>query len=211
MLLLTTPYNPNLNKNQIQKIGNIITYIFSKLNKETLSLKKVIKLLYFIDEMSVSKSGAPITMLKYQAWIQGPVPKDIFYAAADISKNRSNSQIGLENYIEVEEKLFNNKPFMSLSSKVEPNIDLITKYEIKIIDSILSKYGEWNGKQLEKETHKKGGLWDEVVEQNDLKQHFKDKKTSECFIDFVNLINDDLKKLNYDSSIQSHQFDNNFC
>ena len=59
----------NLNKYQANKVGNIISYILSKIEEVgKVSIKRVIKLLFLIDRNSVEISGAPITWLDFKAW-----------------------------------------------------------------------------------------------------------------------------------------------
>jgi len=63
-------------REQIEKIGNSIVYLSSKIDK--ISKTKLLKLLYVLDEISIKRSGIPFLNLKYKVWKFGPVADDLF-------------------------------------------------------------------------------------------------------------------------------------
>lgn len=201
----------NLSQYQVEKVGNIIAYILNFVKRD-ISIKRVVKLLFFIDKRSVELTGAPITHLEFKAWEQGPVPDDVYFAAINIMNNNPFNTLGFDKFIKVEQRVHLSTKYPCVSSIVAPDMSLFSKYEIKVFDEVLSKYGNWNGNKLEAETHKKEDLWDKVVTANNLKQQFKTKKTSNYPIDFYSLVVDDeLKRLNYESSQNALNFDKEYC
>lgn len=58
------------------KIGNLLAYISSKI--EDINLRKLIKLVFLIDEESVRSRGISVTWLTYYAWEKGPVAPCIY-------------------------------------------------------------------------------------------------------------------------------------
>ncbi len=58
------------------KIGNTIIYFSQHIDQ--LSKTKLLKLLYILDEISISRSGIPVLNLKFKAWKFGPVSEDLF-------------------------------------------------------------------------------------------------------------------------------------
>jgi uncharacterized phage-associated protein len=201
----------SLNTYQIEKVGNIISFILNEIKKDV-SIKRIVKLLFLIDKTSVEKSGAPITWLEFSAWEQGPVPADIYFSAINIMKNDLAKSNGFDKFMKVQEREFLSKKFPSVSKVKNPDLSAFTKYEKIIIEEVITKYGSWNGKKLEEETHKKGDLWDKVVTANGLKSRFKTQKTSNYPIDFYSLVEkDELKRLNFESAQHSSIFESEYC
>ena len=121
------------------KIGNLLAYISSKI--EDINLRKLIKLVFLIDEESVRSRGISVTWLTYYAWEKGPVAPCIYEI-----KDRGGI---FSKYISVhrnrEEKVI---------------ITQFSKKELRLIDSIIDKYGQLSADDLSEITHKPGGLWD---------------------------------------------------
>ena len=131
------------------KIGNLLAYISSKI--EDINLRKLIKLVFLIDEESVRSRGISVTWLTYYAWEKGPVAPCIYEI-----KDRGGI---FSKYISVhrnrEEKVIIT-PFVD---KNESSIQF-SKKELRLIDSIIDKYGQLSADDLSEITHKPGGLWD---------------------------------------------------
>ena len=58
------------------KIGNLLAYLSSKV--KDINLRKLIKLVYLIDEESVVSRGLSVTWLTYYVWEKGPVAPCIY-------------------------------------------------------------------------------------------------------------------------------------
>lgn len=162
-------------------IGNLLIYIANKI--PCLYQTKLLKLLYLIDEYSVSNYGTPMTWLDYEVWELGPVAKDIYY-----SKNTFENRFA--DYIRFE-KIEENKYIVSALKKC--NLDEFSEMDLYIIDSVLAKYGSMSGKELINITHEPNSLWSKVKNEHNLS--FKDQKISDYTIDFTELISGDEVKL----------------
>jgi len=201
-----------LNIPDIHKVGNIISYLVSSTDYD-MSLKKVVKLLFFIDELSVEKTGVPITWLNHCAWHKGPVAPEVYFSAINILNEYPEKSGGLDDYVTVVEGEYKGTNYPRVSNISDPDTKEFTKYELSVIDEIIEKYGEWSGIKLEKESHIKDGLWDTIVVANDLQQRFDEGETMSRFpIDFYGKIeSDELKKLNFKSAQESRKFDLVYC
>ena len=119
------------------KIGNLLAYISSKI--EDINLRKLIKLVFLIDEESVRSRGISVTWLTYYAWEKGPVAPCIYEI-----KDRGGI---FSKYISVhrnrEEKVIIT-PFVD---KNESSIQF-SKKELRLIDSIIDKYGQLSADDL---------------------------------------------------------------
>ncbi|MCP5064147.1 MAG: SocA family protein [Ignavibacteriae bacterium] len=187
------------------KIGNILFYLSSKI--EFLSLTKAIKLLYLIDEISVKKSGVPVTWSDYKVWKYGPVPEDIY---DEIKYGRDNfSSTPLEDFLTIDRSY--NETRNQEEVKLKPNSEHtfddseLSDYEINLIDEVISKYGNKSATEIIEILHKEGTLWHSIVEKKRLQESFKIRNNKSNYsIEFVELIKDDIiKSLAMKSALES--------
>ena len=131
------------------KIGNLLAYISSKV--KDINLRKLIKLVYLIDEESVCSRGLSVTWLKYYVWEKGPVAPCIYnikYNGGIFSK-----------YINIHRNR-EEKVIITPSINEKESLIQFSKKELKLIDSIINKYGYLSADELSDITHKPEGLWD---------------------------------------------------
>lgn len=131
------------------KIGNLLAYISSKV--KDINLRKLIKLVYLIDEESVSSRGLSVTWLTYYVWEKGPVAPCIY----DIKKNGGNFSKYISIHRNSEEKVIVTPSVNERESALQ-----FSKKELKLIDAIIRKYGSLSADELSDITHRPGGLWD---------------------------------------------------
>jgi uncharacterized phage-associated protein len=201
-------------KTQRDKIGNIIVHISNEVpEKGKVSLTKMVKLLFLIDESSVLKTGVPITWLDHYAWKRGPVADDVYFEIKRLEhKEVKDTELSLDEFIEVYEDMYQGSSFTAIKAKKTFNKEIFTSYEVTVIDEILRKYRDWSAKELEDETHKEGTPYDLVVKANKLQQVFEIKGKSNIPIDFINLIQDSpFKKLAYKNAYDSLSFESDIC
>lgn len=105
------------------KIGNLLAYISSKI--EDINLRKLIKLVFLIDEESVRSRGISVTWLTYYAWEKGPVApciyeiKDrggIFSKYISVHRNREEKVIITPFVDKNESSMMSFSPLVSLAS-----------------------------------------------------------------------------------------------
>ncbi len=135
------------------KIGSLLSYISATIPEIT--LRKLIKLVFLIDEESVKTRGLSLTWLTYYAWEKGPVAPCIYEVKnnggmfADFVNVRKNA---LEQNV--------------ITTRLELETCKLTfsKKEQRLIDAILEKYGHMTADELTDITHAENGLWQKVTQ-----------------------------------------------
>src|SRR5690606_34201165 len=147
----------------IDKIGNSLIY-FSN-NMPSLSKTKALKLIYLLDEFSISKYGVPFFNLEYEAWKFGPVNQELY------SQLESQQTLAsLKKYIYIH-KGANNSSF--IKTKLEFNDDEFSDNDLKLLEDLTRVCKNQNADDLVGITHRKGGLWHQVVLKHNLLEDFE--------------------------------------
>lgn len=177
-------------KLNIERISGLIHLLAERVPK--LYFTKLLKLLYIIDEIAVKETGVPVTWLKYRVWKRGPVAKYVFDEIKFYDGENLKDKIRIEG---------NEYGLVLISIKKFENSEF-SKYEIDLFDRVISEYGNKTSEELVEYTHKKGGLWNKVVQERKLEEKFSDEdNTSPFSIDFTELIkNEPLKFMAYESA-----------
>ncbi len=128
------------------KYKQAILYLCTKLGKEIRGKKKLAKLLYFVDFDFFEKNQKYFTGDKYKALPMGPFP---------VSLNEMTMEMAKEKTLKVESVNEHNgynatEVYTCLKN---PKISVFSKEEIEMLDRVIIKYGNLNGKQLEDLTH----------------------------------------------------------
>ncbi len=80
------------------KIGNLLNYLSTQI--PNLSMTKLLKLLYLIDETAYFRTGVPVTWLDYKVWEMGPVAEELYNELRyDQSLIQNGEKINLEPFI----------------------------------------------------------------------------------------------------------------
>ncbi len=129
-----------------KKYQNALIYLCEKLNCEIRGKKKLAKLLYFADFDFYEKNEKSITGDKYLAYPMGPFPTSLDEMTDILTKEKA---ISVE---QVEEREGYN-PTEVYRCLTKPDISFFNEEEIKMLDRIVTKYGQLTGKQLEELSH----------------------------------------------------------
>ncbi|WP_300977923.1 Panacea domain-containing protein [Flavobacterium sp.] len=172
------------------KIGNVLNYFASQI--DYLSMTKTLKLLYILDETSIKETGTPVTWLDYKVWENGPVAIDVYN---EIKHQEvfcyHGKELSLLQFIELEKK-FNadrNSEEVFLKPNGYFNKGIFNRYELKLLETIVFKYGNWNATELIHFLHEEGSLWHKMVSEHNLKDHFKQiGKITNHSIEFSDLL-----------------------
>lgn len=172
------------------KIGNVLNYFASQI--DYLSMTKTLKLLYILDETSIKETGTPVTWLDYKVWENGPVAIDVYN---EIKHQEvfcfQGKELSLLQFIELEKK-FNadrNSEEVFLKPNGYFNKGIFNRYELKLLETIVFKYGNWNATELIHFLHEEGSLWHKMVSEHNLKDHFKQiGKITNHSIEFSDLL-----------------------
>lgn len=159
-----------------KKIGALLAYLsFSMPNVE---LRKLLKIIYLIDEQSVKERAFPMTWLDYYAWAKGPVAIDVYEikngAMSDFVSCAKNSA---GKWIVAPKK---NAEFPVLQG-----MKAFSEYEKSIIDGVIAKYGKSSSDELTNITHERNSLWYKIVTENNI--DFSKNPKSNCHIDLNRL------------------------
>lgn len=171
----------------IDKLGNTLIY-FSK-NMSSLSKTKALKLIYLLDEYSIEKYGIPFFNLEYEAWKFGPVNQEIF-----TQLDSQDSLAYLKNYIYIT-KGGNNSSF--IKTNCEFSDDEFSDNDINLLEYITKAFKTSSAEELVNLTHKKDGLWYNLVKKHNLLDDFEKgiRNTSDLKINFHKLVENDNFKL----------------
>ena len=143
-----------------EKIGTLLAYIGK--NVLNLNLRKLIKLVYLIDERSILEKGYPLTWLDYYVWEKGPVAPEIygikdgggiFFQFVKVEKNKESDK-----YIITPNTHFN----------LEKGLIEFSQSQIDLINSVLKENREVDADTLTEITHKEGGVWATMVRNNNI-------------------------------------------
>ncbi|MEK7553650.1 MAG: Panacea domain-containing protein [Patescibacteria group bacterium] len=129
-----------------EKYKQAILYLCAKLGKEVRGKKKLAKLLYFVDFDFFEKNQKYFTGDKYKALPMGPFP---------VSLNEMTLEMAKEKMLKVESVNEHNgyNATEVYTCLKKPKISVFSKEEIEMLDRVIIKYGNLNGKQLEDLTH----------------------------------------------------------
>lgn len=174
------------------KIGNVLNYFASQI--DYLSMTKTLKLLYILDETSIKETGTPVTWLDYKVWENGPVAIDVYN---EIKHKEvfcyQGKELSLLQSIQLEKKFNPDRNSEEVFLKPNGNFDetIFNRYELKLLETIVFKYGNWNAAELINFLHEEGSLWHKMVSEHNLINHFEQigKRTNHS-IEFNDLLED---------------------
>ena len=163
------------------KTGALLAYIANKV--PNINMRKMLKIVYLIDERFMHLRGFPFTWLDYYVWEKGPVAPEIYslkktdnYFSDFVKANKS------------EDGKFIICPLIPINNDPAGPFGELSEYDLSIIDEELAKYGDKSADWLTDQTHLPDTLWTKTKSEN--KVVFKEGK-SNCKIDLTELIKND--------------------
>lgn len=165
-----------VNKN---KIGGILEYI--SFHIPNISLRKLLKIIYLIDEKAVEERAFPISWLDYYAWAKGPVAPEVYEV-----KNGAFSEYVSCKRSELDEKwcVF---PKKNAAFLVDKDMNFCSQWEINLIDRIVESCKNRTADELTDETHQPESLWSRVVKYNNI--DFSQESKTDYLLD-LNTLNE---------------------
>ena len=150
----------------MEKNGALLAYIAEK--NPGIHLRKLLKMVYLIDEKFMEKRGFPLTWFNYQVWEKGPVAPEV-YAVKDgafddyvtCRKNKDGKNIVT--------------PVLQHDYLIGKQMEAYSLYEMEIIDSVIDAYCGKSADELTDITHRDDSLWTKIV--NEQKVVFVDGKS----------------------------------
>lgn len=166
-----------------EKNGALLAYI-SK-NIPEINLRKLLKIVYLIDEKFMKLRGYPLTWFDYYAWAKGPVAPEVYNV-----KNGAFSE-----YV----KCHKNEEGQNIVDAVLPHkyhvlkqMEIYSPYEMEVIDEVIFQCAEMSADELSDITHKETTIWSRVVAEKGLTFH--DSNRSEVLVPLTMLNDDDIEK-----------------
>ncbi len=160
------------------KIGELLVYLVTKI--PNINLRKLLKLVYLIDETSVKRKVLPITWLEYVAWAKGPVSVEL-YDIKDFSKNIFSDYVYSERS--------KDDQVIIKTQRNKADLDSFSAIDMNIIDEVLKEYTRYTEEQLSELTHTHDRIWNEVVSKNNIS--FIDNSKSDFVVDFRMMLSDE--------------------
>ena len=167
-----------------KKVGSLLSYIVASV--KDVNLRKLIKLVYLIDEASITKRGFSLTWLDYYAWKKGPVSPYIYNV-----KYKDNP---FNHFVEAEAGR-DGKLWISSNVRKDVAMEQFSTREIKIIDEVLALYGNKKADELTDITHEVNTPWRVAVETSNPNFN-KDGGKTNIIIDMKLLLNGDEEMIN---------------
>ena len=141
-----------------ERIRNILGYFVKESNKDIL-LKKLFKMLFFLDRSAYLETGVPLTGYTYHAKGHGPVPMHLELEL----KNRTNTLdpelVGACSVIKRKKSPspkagYEESNYVLVDKGWELNKKVFTPYEIQLLKKIADVCREKTGAELEQDAHK---------------------------------------------------------
>jgi uncharacterized phage-associated protein len=142
-----------------EKNGVLLAYITNSISN--INLRKLLKLVYLIDEKFMKSRGFPLTWFDYYAWEKGPVAPEIYEIKNGV----------FSDYVECF-KNENEKNIVRASIQNKHQIlkktDIFSQFEMRIIDDIISKYKDKTADELSEITHEENSLWSTIIRESNV-------------------------------------------
>ncbi len=163
------------------KNGALLAYIANKV--PGINMRKMLKIVYLIDERFMLTRGFPLTWLDYYVWEKGPVAPEIYSI-----KERNNFFSDFVKATKSEEGKLIIYPLIPINNNPNGPFGELSEYDLSIIDEELSKYGDKSADWLTDQTHLPDALWTKTKLENNVQFH---NGKSDCRVDLKDLIKED--------------------
>ncbi len=121
------------------ELGQIITHFINQ-KGDTISHKKLQKLIYYVEAWNLVHLKNPIVDENFEAWVHGPVIPELYHELKEFGFNNLHIV---------------NDEFDSVDQEIDAIIakNNISEDQLELIYSVLNKYGSLNSLELELLTH----------------------------------------------------------
>lgn len=180
-----------------EKNGVLLAYIAEK--NPNINLRKLLKMVYLIDERFMEERGFPLTWFNYLAWAKGPVAPEVYAVKEGAFSNYVNCKKNHEGKNIV-------TPVLQHDYLIEKQMEAYSLFEKEIIDNVIDAYSGKSADELSNITHHEESLWSKVVKEQ--KVEFVDGK-SDVEIPLTRLNEgDEEKSAIYEEALDYMQFCN---
>lgn len=149
-----------------EKNGALLAYVAE--NVPQINLRKLLKIIYLLDEKFMEQRGFPLTWFNYHAWEKGPVAPEVYAVKQGAFCDYVHCQKN-------EDGKYIITPVLQHDYLINKQMELFSLYEKDIIDTVLSEYKDKSADELTDITHRNDSLWTRVVAEQQV--HFIDGKS----------------------------------
>lgn len=174
------------------KVGALLAYLSFLM--PNIQLRKLIKLVYLVDEESVRQRAIPLTWLDYYAWEKGPVAPEV-YAIKDGALNKYVT------CLKGEDEKWHVNSVKQAPYLIDKDMLCMSQWEQNLVNAVIEKYKDMDADELTNETHLDDTLWSQVVKENSI--DFSANSKSECKIDLNRLNTDEESRDTYEDAYDS--------
>ena len=146
-------------------------------------MRKMLKIVYLIDERFMRLRGFPFTWLDYYVWEKGPVAPEVYSIKKE--DNCFNDFVRTKRSDDGKVVIL---PVITVDNDSIDPFGEISEYDLSIIDEELSRYGDKSADWLTNQTHLPDALWTKTKEEHHVE--FREGK-SDCLIELMDLIKGD--------------------
>lgn len=156
-----------------KRLGNILVYIAQHTDRPCKT--KVLKLIYLMEERWILTTHTPFTGLPFEVWQHGPVEKDVFIDLSD-------GPTLLHDYVAMR----NDGDSTYIEALRDFDEDEFSDNELRMMESVIKKYGSKSANELVNLTHQENSLWYREAKEHGLLEVFKNSRcnSSDVEIDF---------------------------
>lgn len=143
----------------MEKNGALLAYIAEK--NPGIHLRKLLNMVYLIDEKFMKKRGFPLTWFNYLAWEEGPVAPEVYAVKEGAFSNYVKCQKNQEGKNIV-------TPTLQHDYLIDKQMEAYSLYEKDIIDSVIKAYWYKSTDELTDITHQEDSLWSKIVDEQNV-------------------------------------------
>lgn len=140
--------------------GVLLAYIADRI--PNIHLRKLLKIIYLMDEHFMRMRGIPLTWFDYQAWSKGPVSPEVYEIKNGAFKEFVRSYKATDNKRIVE-------PILDQAEIQTQLKDDFSGFEITEINKMIDDFGNESADELSDITHRPNSIWSKVVSENQLR------------------------------------------
>lgn len=141
------------------KVGALLGYICSHI--PYIHLRKLLKVIYLMDEKSVKMWAIPLTWLDYYAWKKGPVAPSVYA----VKEGEFSAYVTCAKGEDDKWHVSANKTNLYA---IDKDLKAFSAYEMDIINSVIEYCKNKSADELTAETHSDDSLWSQTVSRHNI-------------------------------------------
>lgn len=173
-----------------EKVGALLAYLCVRI--PDMPLRKLLKVLYLIDEESVRLRAIPVTWLEYHAWEKGPVAHEVY----EVKNGAFADYLRCEKQ---EDDKWHVNARVQHAYQLEKDMQKMSQWEKELVERVIEHCKDLSADQLTDETHTPDSLWSRTVVENSI-DFSKEAKTD--YVVNLNRLNDEEGAAVYEDAME---------